>query len=168
MYQSKGLVSAAALFIATASVVDAGAAAADAPATGGATSVPLISIFRTCDFVDTRWVSATGTGSGSALIGTSGSNQVSAQVNLATAQPNTRYTVRLIQVPRASERTCTAGDPGVAVGELFTDGNGTGSTTVQGPLVQGATGAWVSVDGPPKPGRVIGEFYTSEVLAAMA
>ncbi len=126
MYQSKGLVSAAALFIATASVVDAGAAAADAPATGGATSVPLISIFRTCDFVNTRWVSATGTGSGSALIGTSGSNQVSAQVNLATAQPNTRYTVRLIQVPRASERTCTAGDPGVAVGELFTDGNGTG------------------------------------------
>jgi hypothetical protein len=56
----------------------------------------------------------------------------------------------------------------VAVGELFTDGNGTGSTTVQGPLVQGATGSWVSVDGPPKPGRVIGEFYTSEVLAAMA
>jgi hypothetical protein len=89
-------------------------------------------------------------------------------VNLATAEPNTRYTVRLIQVPRASERTCTAGDPGVAVGELFTDGNGTGSTTVQGPIVQGSTGAWVSIDGPPKPGRVIGEFYTSEVLAAMA
>ena len=168
MYQSKGLASAAALFLATASVVDAGAAAADAPATRGATLVPLISIFRTCDFVDTRWVSATGTGTASALIGTAGSNQVSAQVNLATAEPNTRYTVRLIQVPRAGDRTCTAGDPGVAVGELFTDGNGTGSATVQGPRLQDATGAWVSINGPPKPGRVIGEFYTSEVLASLA
>ena len=81
--------------------------------------------------------------------------------------PNTRYTARLIQVPRASARTCTAGDPGVAVGELFTDGSGTGSTRLQGPLMEGATGAWVSIDGPPKPGRVIGEFYTSEILAAL-
>ena len=168
MRQSKGLASASALFIVAASVVGAGRAAADAPAISGATSVPLSSIFRNCDFVTPHWVSATGTGSGSALIGMAGANQLSAQVNLATAKPNTRYTVRLIQVPRAGDRTCTAGDPGVAVGELFTDGNGTGSATVQGPRLQDATGAWVSINGPPKPGRVIGEFYTSEVLASLA
>ena len=119
-----------------------------------------------CSFQQTYWVSATGFGSGDALIG-AGSDGATADVRLQTAMPNTRYTVRLIQVPRASERTCTAGDRGVAVGELFTDGSGTGSTRVQGPLMQGATGAWVSIDGPPKPGRVIGEFYTSEILAAL-
>ncbi|MDT5187237.1 MAG: hypothetical protein QOJ20_2948 [Mycobacterium sp.] len=168
MYQAKGVASTAALLIAAASVVGAAPAAADGPATSGGTSVPFSSLFRNCDFVRPHWVSATGTGSGSALVGMSGANQVSAQVNLAIAKPNTRYTVRLIQVPRAGDRTCTAGDPGVAVGELFTDGNGTGTATVQGPRLQEATGAWVSIDGPPKPGRVIGEFYTSDVVASLA
>ena len=167
MYQSKGLTSAAALLLAAASVVGAGPAAADGLATSGATFVPLSSIFRNCDFVRPHWVSATGFGSASALIGTAGANQVTAQVNLAIAEPNTRYTVRLIQVPRAGNRTCTAGDPGVAFGDLFTDGNGTGTATVQGPRLQDATGAWVSIDGPPKPGKVIGEFYTSEVIAPL-
>jgi hypothetical protein len=166
--RSKGVASTAALLIAAASVAGAAPAAADGTATSGATSVPLSSVFRNCDFVQSHWVSATGFGSASALIGMSGASQVSAQVNLAIAEPNTRYTVRLIQVPRAGDRTCTAGDPGVAVGELFTDGNGTGTATVQGPRLQEATGAWVSIDGPPKPGRVIGEFYTSEVIASLA
>ena len=166
MYQSKGLASAAALLVATASVVGAAPAAADGTATSGAW-VPLSSLFRNCDFVRPHWVSATGYGSGSAVIGMTGANQVSAQVNFAIGQPNTRYTVRLIQVPRAGDRTCTAGDPGVAFGDLFTDGNGTGTATIQGPRLQGATGAWVSIDGPPKPGRVIGEFYTSDVIASL-
>jgi hypothetical protein len=167
MYRSKELASAAALLIATASIVGAGPAAADGPATSGATAVPMSSLFRNCDFVRPHWVSATGFGSASALIGTTSANQVSAQVNLAIAQPNTRYTVRLIQVPRAGDRTCTSGDPGVAFADLYTDGNGTGSTTVQGPRLPDATGAWVSIDGPPKPGKVIGEFYTSEVIASL-
>src|ERR1700754_952702 len=167
MYQSKGLASAAALLLATGSVIGAGRAAADGPTMSGTTSVPMSSVFRNCDFVEPHWVSATGFGSASALIGTTGANQVSAQVNLSIAKPNTRYTVRLIQVPRTGYRTCTAGDPGVAWADLFTDGNGTGTATVQGPRVQDSTGAWVSIDGPPKPGRVIGEFYTSEVIAPL-
>jgi hypothetical protein len=168
MYRSKGPASAAALLVAATSLVCAGPAAADGATTSGTTSVPLSSLFRNCDFVRPHWVSATGYGSGSALIGMTGANQVSAQVNFAIGQPNTRYTVRLIQVPRAGDRTCTAGDPGVAFGDLFTDGNGTGTATVQGPRLQDATGAWVSIDGPPKPGKVIGEFYTSEVIASLA
>jgi hypothetical protein len=167
MYQSKGLASAAALLIAAASVVGAGPAAADGATMSGTTSVPMSSLFRNCDFVRPHWVSATGFGSASAVVGTTGASQVSAQVNLAIAEPNTRYTVRLIQLPRPGYRTCTAGDPGVAVADLFTDGNGTGTATVRGPRGQGATGAWVSIDGPPKPGKVIGEFYTSEVIAPL-
>jgi hypothetical protein len=166
MNASKYHASAVALLVGAANVVAINTAGV-ATASNGPTLVPLVSKFRNCSFEQTRWVSATGFGSGDALIGTS-PDRVTADVRLATAEPNTRYTVRLIQVPRAADRTCTAGDQGVAVGELFTDGNGTGTTTVQGPLVQGATGAWVSVDGPPKSGRVIGEFYTSEVLASLS
>src|ERR1700738_2423558 len=166
MHQSRGLASAAALLIAAASVVGAAPAAADG-ATMSGTPVPMSSLFRNCDFVRPHWVSATGFGSASAVIGTTGANQVSAQVNLAIAEPNTRYTARLIQVPRAGDRTCTAVDPGVAFADLVTDGNGTATATVQGPRLQGATGAWVSIDGPPKPGKVIGEFYTSEFIAPL-
>jgi hypothetical protein len=166
MNASKYRASAIALLVGAANVVVINTAG-DAAASNGPTLVPFSSLFRNCSFQQTHWVSATGTGSGDALIGVS-SDGVTADVRLATAEPNSRYTVRLIQVPRAAARTCTAGDPGVAVGELFTDGNGTGFTRVQGPVAAGATGAWVSVDGPPKPGRVIGEFYTSEVLAALA
>src|SRR5262245_19353381 len=165
MNASKYRASAIALLVGAANVVAINTAGA-AAASNGPTLVPFLSIFRNCSFQETHFVSATGFGSGRALIG-AGSDGVTADVYLQTALPNTRYTVRLIQVPRAPERTCTAGDPGVAVGELFTDGSGTGSTSVQGSLMQGATGAWVSVDGPPKPGKVIGEFYTSEFLAAL-
>ena len=165
MNASKYRASAIALLVGAANVV-AITTAGTAPAANGPTLVPFVSWFRNCSFQQTYWVSATGSGSGDALIGAD-SDGVTADVRLQTAMPDTRYTARLIQVPRASARTCTAGDPGVAVGELFTDGSGTGSTRLQGPLMEGATGAWVSIDGPPKPGRVIGEFYTSEILAVL-
>lgn len=167
MKQSKPLIAAGPL-VAVMVALTPGAtitAAADAPVSGGATMVPLSMIFRACNGVPTHWVSASGAGSGSALIGLAGPNQVSAQVNLATAVPDTMYSVRLIQLPRPADRTCTEGDPGVAVADLFTDDNGTGFATVQGPLAPGMTGAWVSVDGPPPPGHVIGEFYTTEFAA---
>jgi hypothetical protein len=166
MYQSKCLVSAAVLLVAAANVVAINATGV-ASASTGPTLVPLTSKFRNCSFQQTRWVSATGFGSGDALIGTNGSNRVTADVRLATAAPNTRYTVRLIQVPRAADRTCAVGDPGVAGAELFTDGVGSATVSMQDAMMPGATGAWVSIDGPPPGGQVIGEFYTSEVLASL-
>jgi hypothetical protein len=165
MNASKYRASAIALLVGAANVVAINTAGT-AAASNGPTLVPFSSVFRNCSFQRTQFVSATGTGSGDALIG-GGSNGVTADVRLQTAEPDTRYTVRLIQVPRSSARTCTVGDPGVAVADLFTDGNGTASTRVEGPFMQGATGAWVSVDGPPKPGKVIGEFYTSEIIAPL-
>src|ERR1700745_2611838 len=98
MYQSKGLASAAALLIAATSVVGAGPGAAAGAAVSGPPSGPMSSLFRNCDFVRPHWVSATGFGSASAQVGMTGANQVSAQANLAIGQPDTRYTVRLIQV----------------------------------------------------------------------
>ncbi|OBF28307.1 hypothetical protein A5724_28250 [Mycobacterium sp. ACS1612] len=164
MQSSKRRVGAVAVLVAAATIAASftGAAASS----GGSTFVPFSSLFRTCSHDQTHWVSATGYGSGGAEIGV-GPGGVTADVRLATAQPNTRYTVRLIEVPRPSERTCTAGDPGVIVGDLFTDASGSGTTRLAGPVVDGATGVWVSVDGPPKPGRVIGDFYTSEIVAPL-
>lgn len=159
--------SAGAAGLVVAATVAAWCPAGIAAASSEATLVPMVSRFKTCDFQLLPWVSATGTGSGDAVIGQA-SGGVTAHVRLATAAPNTRYTVRLIQVPRSSSRTCTAGDPGVAVGELFTDAVGSATTTVKGALMPGATGAWVSIDGPPQPGQTIGEFYTSEMLASLA
>lgn len=163
---SKCRVAAVVLLVGAANVVAVTTAGA-AAASNGPTFVPFSSVFRNCSHQQTHWVSATGFGSGGADIGV-GPDGVTADVRLATARPGTRYTVRLIQVPRTSAATCTAGDPGVAVGELFTDGAGTGFTRVAAPIVEGMTGAWVSVDGPPKPGKVIGEFYTSEVIASLS
>ena len=81
--------------------------------------------------------------------------------------PNTPYNVRLIQVPRPASQPCNAGDPGVAMGVLITDGVGTGAVTVQDSVRSGATGAWVFVEGPPDPGEIRGEFYTSDLITSL-
>jgi hypothetical protein len=142
----------------------AGPAAADV-ANGG--SAPLRAVFRSCDFGVAKYVDATGFGSGTATIGTGGSGTVTAEVFLGVGIPNTPYQVRLIQGPRPGSATCNAGDPGVASAVLNTDGNGTGSVTVRAPVRSGATNAWVFVEGPPDPGEIRGEFYTSEVLTSL-
>lgn len=111
------------------------------------------------DFVD-----ATGFGDGQVVIGTGGTNTVTADVHLAIGIPNTPYQVRLIQGPRSGAQTCNAGDPGVVSAVLNTDGNGTGAVTLHDARRQGATNAWAFVvEGPPDPGEIRGEFYTSEV-----
>ena len=92
---------------------------------------------------------------------------VTADVFLVIGQPNTPYQVRLIQGPLPGTQTCNAGDPGVASGVLNTDGNGTGAVTLHAALRSGATNAWVFVDGPPDPGQIRGEFYTSELLTSL-
>ena len=82
--------------------------------------------------------------------------------------PNTPYQVRLIQGPRPGTQKCNAGDPGVASAVLNTDGNGVGTVTLHDALRSGATNAWVFVDGPPSPGQIRGDFYTSDILTSLS
>lgn len=133
-----------------------------APA-GATTVVPLSNSIRNCDFTKALFLGGMGSGSGSgrASIGADGSH-VGAEVSLQSAQPDTDYRVRLIQLPRSPVVTCSVGDPGVAGAVLHTDGSGTATVTVAGPLGPDATQAWVVVEGPPAPGRIRGEVYSSD------
>jgi hypothetical protein len=124
--------------------------------------VPLSAIYRACDHTKVNFVGTTATGSGQTVIGTGGSNTVTATVDFAIGKPNTPYQVRLIQGPRPGTQKCNAADQGVASAVLNTDGNGTGSVTLHAPVNSGATNAWVFIDGPPEPGQIRGDFYTSQ------
>ena len=139
-----------------------------APPAAAGTMVPFSNHIRGCDFQEGLFLDGMGSGSGSghADIGASGS-EVSAQVRLQTAKPNTVYRVRLIQLPRPSVATCNPGDPGVSDGVLHTDGSGTGSVTVGGPVGAQTTAAWVLVEGPPAPGRIRGDVYSSDFPARL-
>jgi hypothetical protein len=92
---------------------------------------------------------------------------VIADVQIATAEPETPYDVRLIQVPRPSSASCNAGDPGVTGGVLFTDGAGAGGVTVRGHIVSGATGAWVFISRPGEFSQTPAEFYTSDFVVPL-
>jgi hypothetical protein len=148
-------------------LVASGTAAAAPPGVSAGAQIPLNAVFRRCDFSAAQYVSPTGTGSGKAVISTSGSGTVVAQVNLATADPNTRYDVRLVQAPLPSSVRCAAGDAATAVGVLVTDATGTGAVTVQAPIRPGATGAWVAVERPDPRSQTPAEFYTSEAIAGI-
>jgi hypothetical protein len=143
--------------------VSTGSAAAEA---ANGAMVPLSAIFRTCDFTKLSFVNAVGFGSGQVYI-SAGANTVTADVRFAIGTPNTPYNVRLIQGPRAGTQTCNAGDPGVASAVLNTDGNGTGAVTLHDAVRSGAYNAWVFIEGPPDPGQIRGEFYTSEIPTSL-
>jgi hypothetical protein len=134
---------------------------------GNGAMVPLGRIYRACDFAPSDYVPGTGTTSGTAVVGTGGTNTVTADVSVMIATPNTPYQVRLIQGPRPGSQKCIAGDPGVASAVLNTDGNGVGRVTLHAPLRSGATNAWVFVEGPPTQGRIFGDFYTSDILTSL-
>jgi hypothetical protein len=138
-------------------------------ANGG--TVPLSMTLRACDFSVKQFVGTNGTGSGQATIGTGGGNTVNANITFAIGRPNTAYKVRLIQGPRPASQTCVPGDPGVVGAVLVTDGNGTGSVSLHDTVRQGATNAWVFMEGPTDwdgdIGQIRGEFYTTQNLISL-
>lgn len=149
--------------MAAAVMLPAGSAVASAFPSDGttaerATIVPFSEVLRRCDHSDETHVPTTGTGSGVAIISTTGANEVRADVRLQIATPGIRYFVRLIEVPPPTSR-CGAGNPGVAVGTIDTDGGGNGTVTIEQTVLPGTTGAWVFIDGPP------GDFYSSDFVA---
>lgn len=143
----------------------ASATPAESSGSTGAAVMPLLSKFRACDFTLEKWVDAVGYARGVAHVSTSGST-ITATVDMATAEPNTHYDVRVIQTPRASIG-CAPGAPGVITGSLQTDAGGTGSTSLQGPIESNATGAWVMVQRPSAFSQTPAEFYSSTFVASI-
>jgi hypothetical protein len=151
--------------IATALGLSAAPDATAAPASMS-TPMPMSSQWRACDFTDLRWVPAVGDARPVARVGTDGAGSVVATVDIDTALPNTFYDVRVIQTPRPSSG-CATGAAGVLTGGLQTNAVGVGSTTVQGPVAKGATGAWVVVERPSGSSQTPAEFYSTEFIAAI-
>ncbi len=140
--------------------------ASASPPSDSAAMMPLSSKFRACDFTPLKWVSATGYARPIAHVASTGTGTLVAAVDINTAVPNTHYDIRVIQMPRPSIG-CAPGDPGVIVGGLQTDAVGAASTTLQGPIRSGATGAWVIVERPAEFSQKPAEYYTTTYVAAI-
>ncbi|BBY16039.1 hypothetical protein [Mycolicibacterium litorale] len=156
--------SATALFAAPLAPIGAGVASAPiAAAESGGTFLPFSSTLRRCDYSVRQYYDSAGMARATATVG-SGSGQVTADVQMALAKPNTFYEVRLIQAPRESAAGCGPGAPGTAAGTLHTDGVGAGAITLSSPLMAGATGAWVSIERPQPNSQLPAEFYTTDFI----
>ena len=166
MRQLTPFVASAATLMAAASVTVLGGGSGTAAADGNSSVVPLSSILRGCDWQIKPWVPSQTTGTGFAVVGRAG-NTVTADVHMSSIIPDIWYGVRLVEVPRPGIG-CGAGGPGVGFGQLYTDDAGNGSVVVQAPVMQGATGAWVSVDGPLGYSKdMSGDFRTSDYVASI-
>jgi hypothetical protein len=153
----------AAMVVAMPAVLTVGIGTAGAE---GATFLSFAQIFRRCDFSDKAYTGPTGYARPTAVVHNTGS-EVIADVQIATAIPNTPYDVRVIQMPRSSASGCNAGDPGVIAGVLLTDPAGAGSVTVRGPVASGATGAWMYVTRPGEFSQTPAEFYSSDFVVLL-
>jgi hypothetical protein len=153
----------AAMVVAMPAVLTVGIGTAGAE---GATFLSFAQVFRRCDFSDKAYTGPTGYARPTAVVHSSGS-EVIADVQIATAIPNTPYDVRVIQMPRSSASGCNAGDPGVIAGVLLTDPAGAGSVTVRGPVASGATGAWMYITRPGEFSQTPAEFYTSDFVVPL-
>jgi hypothetical protein len=153
----------AAMVVAMPAVLTVGIGTAGAE---GATFLSFAQIFRRCDFSDKAYTGPTGYARPTAVVHSTGS-EVIADLQIATAIPNTPYDVRVIQMPRSSASACNAGDPGVIAGVLLTDPAGAGSMTVRGPVASGATGAWMYITRPGEFSQTPAEFYTSDFVVPL-
>ena len=139
-----------------------GTAAADGA--NGSKFMPLSSYLRRCDWSNAPYTPSQTRGTGYAILSRTG-NTVTAEVHMISVIPDIWYGVRLVQVPRPGIG-CAAGEPGVGFGQLYTDGAGIGTATVQAGVMNGATGAWVSVEGPVgDTSTFAGDFRTSDFIA---
>ncbi|MFS0896348.1 hypothetical protein [Mycolicibacterium litorale] len=162
------LLAATALVAAPLTPVGVGVAAAPvAAAESGGTFLPFSSALRRCDYSVRQYYDSAGMARATATVRGRGSGQVSADVQMALAKPNTSYEVRLIQVPRTSAAGCGPGAPGTAVGALHTDGVGAGVITLSSPVMPGATGTWLSIERPQPNSQLPAEFYTTDFVVAI-
>jgi hypothetical protein len=144
------------------SPIDMGTAAA----TGG-TRLPFSPIRRACDHtaLGNPNFGAVGTGSGEALIQTSGNTVVADVKFVNTKDPGRHFDVGLIQVPRPTSQPCGPGDPGTAYTGMDIGPDGTAAVSVQDQIRPGATGVWVQMQRPSERSQSPVEFYTSVFVA---
>ena len=161
-----GTVAATVVAMSAASTVGVATASAGPAPSSGATFLGFAQMLRRCDFSGNMHTGPTGVAHPTAFVHSSGSD-VSADVQIVGALPDTPYDVRLIQMPRASSASCNAGDPGVAAAVLITDDGGAGSVTVSGPISPGATGVWGFVSRPGEFSQTPAEFYTSDFVVPL-
>lgn len=146
-------------------LLTAAAASAD-PSDASSKLIPLSPLLKRCDFSEIYGLPPATVGSGYTLVSSNGST-VTDEVHLVRVQPDTWYGVRLVEEPRQGDH-CGGSDPGVAMGRLYTDGNGDGVATVTAPVMRGATGAWVSVEGPVGNAQQLsGDYRTSDFIAVI-
>jgi hypothetical protein len=141
-----------------------GVGGAGAASGSGGTVLPFAGVLRRCDFSKTQFNGPSGMARTMGNLRSDGS-AVTADVQIATAVPNTHYDVRLIQIPRSSAAPCWGADPGVAQGSLNTDGAGAASVTLHDSIEPGATGAWVFISRPDAFSQNPAEFYTTDLVA---
>lgn len=132
----------------------------------GATFLAFTQMFRRCDFSTNTHIGPTGFARPTALVRDTGA-EVIADVQIATAIPNTPYNVGLVQMPRSSATGCNPGDPGVVAAVLFTDPTGAGSVSLRGPIAPGATGAWLYISRPGEFSQTPAEFYTTDFVVPL-
>ena len=130
----------------------------------GGTFAPFAQVLRRCDFSESDWNGPTGYARPQAVIRSDGAT-VSADVQIATAIPNIRYDVRLIQAPKPSSDPCLGGEPGVALAPMQIDAVGNGSVRLQDNVEPGATGAWIMISRPSPFSQKPAEFYTTDLVA---
>jgi hypothetical protein len=128
------------------------------------TFMPFAQSMRRCDYSETDYNGPTGYGRPQAVIRSDGST-VTADVQIATAIPNIRYDVRLIQAPMPSSAACLGGDPGVALAAMQIDNAGNGHITLSDNVEPGSTGAWLFISRPDAFSQNPAEFYTSDLIA---
>ncbi|WNG85262.1 hypothetical protein C6A87_014910 [Mycobacterium sp. ITM-2016-00317] len=143
-----------------------GVAVAQPDLSAGPVMAPFSQTWRRCDFSKFAYTGPTAYGRMFGQFRVEGGELV-ADLQLATGKLNAPYDVRVIQMPRASASSCNAGDPGVLAATLFTDGAGSGSVTVRGPIAPGTTGVWASVTRPSPFSQTPEEFYTTDFVVSM-
>ncbi len=137
-----------------------------APPTASAIVMPLQGTFRACDFTELSYVGPRGSAQLVARVASVGSGTVVASIDVAAAEPDARYDVRVIQMPRPSIG-CAPGAPGVLSGALQTNDVGAGNILVQGPRQSGANGVWVFVERAGEYSQTPAEYYTTTFVASI-
>lgn len=155
----------AAAMASTIAVAGTGATAAFAEPAVPDYRMTLLPTMRACNFQQVDHAIGRSSARPRAEINTA-QGTVIAHVDMTAGAPNARYVIRLIPSPHPV-LGCLAGDPSVTTGMLSTDGEGTGSATLQSHVAAGVTGVWLAVDLPAQHSQTPEEFYSSNYVAAV-